>query len=164
MYSSSQCINHLLTCLWDLSGVPFTPRTHLCRSGIIQSTRESNRDKAITGIACLIGAVSGGLGVTAGATSESLLSKTPQHYPQHFYRSSTFYSTLLSSALTLHYRQYYLNIIQILSKYYPNIIQTLSSTLYSQHHLLRSNNRRGSWLAGPAHLGLWLLGTLPAGL
>lgn len=39
------------------------------RSGIIQSTRESNRDKAITGIACLIGAISGGLGVTAGATS-----------------------------------------------------------------------------------------------
>ena len=132
MYSPSQCINHLLTCLWDLSGVPFIPRTHLFRSGIIQSTRESNRDKAITGIACLIGAVSGGLGVTAGATSESLLSKTPQHYPTHYYP------------------QYYLQ------HYYPQH--------YSQNHLLRSNNRRGSWLACPAHLGLWLLGTLPAGL
>jgi len=38
------------------------------RSSIIQSTRDSNRDKGITGIACLLGAVSGGLGVTAGAS------------------------------------------------------------------------------------------------
>ena len=40
------------------------------RSSIIQSTRDSNRDKGITGIACLLGAVSGGLGVTAGASGQ----------------------------------------------------------------------------------------------
>merc|ERR1719225_1307924 len=35
------------------------------RADIIQGTSDTNRDKAITGVACLLGAVSGGLDVTA---------------------------------------------------------------------------------------------------
>ena len=36
------------------------------RASLSESTQETNRDKAITGVACLLGAISGGLGVTFG--------------------------------------------------------------------------------------------------
>merc|ERR1719270_3335846 len=39
------------------------------RSSISESTSDTNRDKAITGIARAIGAVSGGLDVTTSATN-----------------------------------------------------------------------------------------------
>ena len=40
------------------------------RADIIQGTSDTNRDKAITGVACLLGAVSGGLDVTDGVSSK----------------------------------------------------------------------------------------------
>ena len=36
------------------------------RASLSEATQETNRDKAITGLACLLGAISGGLGVTFG--------------------------------------------------------------------------------------------------
>ena len=36
------------------------------RASLSESTQGTNRDKAITGVACLLGAISGGLGVTHG--------------------------------------------------------------------------------------------------
>jgi len=42
------------------------------RADIIQGTSDTNRDKAITGVACLLGAVSGGLDVTDGVSSPTV--------------------------------------------------------------------------------------------
>ena len=41
------------------------------RASVSESTQETNRDKAITGVACLLGAISGGLGVTFGTDISS---------------------------------------------------------------------------------------------
>ena len=42
------------------------------------STRDTNRDKAITGAACLLGAISGGLGVTHGIDLATAAASTTQ--------------------------------------------------------------------------------------
>ena len=41
------------------------------RSSLSEATQQSNRDKAINGLACLLGAISGGLGVTFGTNLTS---------------------------------------------------------------------------------------------
>ena len=41
------------------------------RDSLSEATQETNRDKAITGVACLLGAISGGLGVTFGTDLSS---------------------------------------------------------------------------------------------
>ena len=46
---------------------------NIFRSSISESTSDTNRDKAITGIACAIGAVSGGLDVTTSATNGEII-------------------------------------------------------------------------------------------
>jgi len=53
------------------------------RSSISESTSDTNRDKAITGIACAIGAVSGGLDVTTSATNGPTVGSTLGWLAQH---------------------------------------------------------------------------------
>jgi len=53
------------------------------RESLSQSTRETNVDKTIVGLACLAGAVSGGLDVTSGATSGPTLGSSLGFAAQH---------------------------------------------------------------------------------
>ena len=50
------------------------------RESLSQSTRETNVDKTIVGLACLAGAVSGGLDVTSSATSGEFLIVIPSPF------------------------------------------------------------------------------------